>query len=116
MNIRGRNLTTVEKIIAETIAEIRDEVRATPVIQPHWLKIPASAVYSSLSRSKIYELIEEGEIKSVCLRDPDATRGMRLVNLASLENYLSKHENQKSEPVPGRKGRKSKAEKGKEAR
>jgi hypothetical protein len=100
----------------QTIAEIRDEIRAAPVIEPYWLKIPASVRYSSLSRSKIYELIEEGEVRSVCLRSRDKTRGVRLVSRPSLEAYLSKFENTKSEPIPGRKGRKSKKEKEAETR
>jgi hypothetical protein len=94
-----------------TVAEILDELKTAAVIQPNWLKIPASVVYSSVSRSKLYEAIDEGAIKSVCLRDEDKTRGLRLIWRPSLDAWLSKHENKKSEPIPGRKGRKSKAEK-----
>jgi hypothetical protein len=95
----------------ETVADIREELRTTPVIEPHWLKLPAAVRYSSVSRSKIYEKIESGEIRSICLRDRDKTRGIRLVSKPSLDAYLSKFENTKSQPVPGRKGRKSKKEK-----
>jgi hypothetical protein len=101
--------------VEETIAEIRDEIRATPVIEPYWLKIPASVRYSSLSRSLLYEKIESGEIRSVCLRAKDKTRGTRLIYRPSLDAYLFKHEGGKSNPIPGRKGRKSKAEKEAEA-
>jgi len=95
-----------------TVADIHEEIRSARAVElPHWLKIPASVHYSSLSRSKIYELIDEGEIRSVCLRDKDKVRGVRLISRPSLEAYLSKHEDIKSEPVPGRKGRKSKKEK-----
>jgi len=93
----------------DTVSEIHEELRASPVIEPHWLKIPASVVYSSLSRSKIYEAI--GEVRSVCLRDKNKTRGVRLISRPSLDAYLSKFENTKSEPVPSAKGRKSKKEK-----
>jgi excisionase family DNA binding protein len=99
----------------ETVTEIRREVRSARAVKPHWLTIPAAVHYSSVSRSKIYEKIESGEIRSVCLREPDSMRGTRLINKASLDAYLSKHENLKSEPVPGRKGRKSKKEKEAEA-
>ena len=95
----------------DTVAEIHEEPRSTRVIEPHWLKIPASVVYSSLSRSKLYQLIDEGEVRSVCLRDKDKVRGVRLISRPSLEAYLAKHEGAKSEQVPSRKGRK----KGKEA-
>jgi hypothetical protein len=95
----------------DTITDIHEELRANPVVEPHWLKMPAAVRYSSVSRSKIYEKIESGEIRSICLRDRDKTRGIRLVSKPSLDAYLSKFENTKSEPVPGPKGRKSKKEK-----
>jgi len=95
-----------------TVADIHEEIRSARAIElPHWLKIPASVHYSSLSRSKLYELIDEGAIRSVCLRDKDKIRGVRLISRPSLEAYLAKHEGTKSEQVPGRKGRKSKKEK-----
>ena len=98
-----------------TISSILEELKTSPVIQPTWLKIPASVIYSSVSRSKLYEAIDEGAIKSVCLRDEDKTRGLRLIFRPSLDAWLSKFENTKSDPVPGRKGRKSKKEKEAEA-
>jgi hypothetical protein len=95
-----------------TVAEIREELSSAPVVvEPHWLKILGAVRYSSLSRSKLYELIDEGEVRSVCLRDKDKIRGVRLISRPSLEAYLAKHEGTKSEQVPGRKGRKSKKEK-----
>jgi hypothetical protein len=102
-------MTTVD---TDTVAEIHEELaNARAVELPHWLKIAASVHYSSLSRSKIYELIDEGEVRSVCLRDKDKVRGVRLISRPSLEAYLTRHEDMKSDPVPGRKGRKSKKEK-----
>jgi hypothetical protein len=94
-----------------TVAEIHEEIRSARAVElPHWLKIPASVHYSSLSRSKLYELIDEGEVRSVCLRSKDKTRGVRLISRPSLDAFLAKHEGTKSEQVPGRKGRKSKKE------
>jgi hypothetical protein len=99
----------------DTVAEISEEVRTTPAVEARWLKIPAAVRYSGLSRSKIYELIDEGKIRSVCLRDEDKLRGTRLVLKPSFDSYFAKHEGTKSEPVPGRKGRKSRKEKEAEA-
>ena len=99
----------------DTVAEIHEELKTAAVIEPHWLKIPDSVVYSSLSRSLLYKKIESGEIRSVCLRAKDKTRGTRLIYRPSLDDYLFKHEGGKSEPIPGRKGRKSKKEKEAEA-
>jgi hypothetical protein len=95
----------------ETVAEIQDEVKKSSTVEPQWLTIPGAVRYSSLSRSKIYELIAS-DVRSICLRDKDAIKGKRLVNRESLENYLARHENLKSEPVPGAKGRKKKVEGG----
>jgi hypothetical protein len=95
----------------DTVSEISEELKTAAVIEPHWLKILDSVRYSSLSRSLLYEKIESGEIRSVCLRAKDKTRGTRLIYRPSLDAWLFKHEGGKSEPVPGRKGRKSKAEK-----
>jgi hypothetical protein len=94
-----------------TVAEISEEVRTAGVIERQWLKIEDAVRYSGLSRSKLYELIDEGKIRSVCLRAEDKLRGIRLIYRPSLDAYLFKYEGTKSQPVGGRKGRKSKAEK-----
>jgi hypothetical protein len=104
-------MTTMET----TVADIHEEIRSARTVEREWLKIEDAVRYSGLSRSKIYQLIDEGKIRSVCLRDKDKLRGIRLIWRPSLDAYLSKHEGIKSEPVPGRKGRKSKAEKEAEA-
>ena len=88
-----------------TALEIHEELSKAPAVEPHWLKIEDAVRYSGLSRSKLYQLIES-KIRSVCLRDEDKVRGVRLISRPSLEAYLAKHENIKSEQVPGRKGRK----------
>jgi hypothetical protein len=106
----GHNLT-----VMDTVAEISEDLRTAGAIEPHWLKILDSVRYCGLSRSLLYEKIESGEIRSVCLRAKDKMRGTRLIYRPSLDAWLFKHEGGKSEPVPGRKGRKSKAEKEAEA-
>jgi len=96
-------------MVMETIAEIQDEVKKSSTVEPHWLTIPGAVVYSGLSRSKLYQLLD-GEVRSVCLRGENTTRGIRLVSRQSLENYFAKFENIKSEPVLGAKGRMRKVE------
>jgi hypothetical protein len=92
-----------------TVAEISEDLKTAGAIKPDWLKILDSVHYSSLSRSLLYEKIESGEIRSVCLRAKDKTRGARLIYRPSLDAYLFKHEGIKSEQVGGSKGRKKKA-------
>jgi len=98
-----------------TVAEIQEEIRTARTAEPVWLKIEDAVRYSGLSRSKLYELIDKGAIRSVCLRAKDKLRGIRLIYRPSLDAYLFKHEGTKSQPVPGRKGRKSKKEREAEA-
>lgn len=43
---------------------------------------------TGLSRSKMWDLIAEGHVKSVCLRKKGAAKGTRLVYLQSLLDYL----------------------------
>ena len=106
----------------DTITDIHEELRTSPVIEPHWLKIPASVIYSSLSRSKLYELIEDGEVRSVCLRDKDKVRGVQAyiaaqpgisiwpnsktsrANRFGAQRRKSKKERQAEAPDKGRRG------------
>ena len=43
---------------------------------------------TGLSRSKMWDLIAQGCVKSVCLRKKGAAKGTRLVHLESLLSYL----------------------------
>jgi hypothetical protein len=84
--------------------EVADNIRAAPA----WLKLDVTSQCYGISRSGLYGLIRDGKIRSACLRDQNKSRGTRIVNVQSLEDYISEHEGKKSEKVPGRKGRKSK--------
>jgi hypothetical protein len=48
--------------------------------------------YTGLSRTALYELVQRsgGRIKSVLLKKPGRLRGIRLIHLQSLQNYLSR--------------------------
>ncbi len=73
----------------ETVSLIREVNDAG---KPDWLKIPQAVHRSNICRSSLYDLIRRGKIRSVCLRDPDKVRGTRLINAASLDAYIIKHE------------------------
>ena len=66
--------------------EIQQDTHTGPVtLHPRWLRIPSAVKYSGLSRSRLYELIAEGSIKSICLKSHrDALRGVRLVDRESV--------------------------------
>jgi hypothetical protein len=49
----------------------------------------AAVKYSGLSKSYLYPAISEGKIRSACLRaHEDATRGIRLVDRLSLDEFI----------------------------
>ena len=42
------------------------------------------------SRAQTYKLIAAGKLHSVCIREPNKTFGMRLVNTQSIRDYIKK--------------------------
>jgi hypothetical protein len=62
-------------------------------IEAEFLRVPAAAKLSGLSRSHLYELLKTGAIKSACIRRRGALRGVRLVLRDSLTNFILKHSN-----------------------
>ena len=72
--------------------EIQQDTHTGPVtLHPRWLRIPSAVKYSGLSRSRLYELIAEGSIKSICLKSHrDALRGVRLVDRESVDLFMER--------------------------
>ena len=64
----------------------------TPPLGPQWVGVPSHGhcPISGLSRPHIYNLINDGLIRSACLRQPGAIRGRRLIYLPSLLAYLDR--------------------------
>ena len=58
------------------------------LFKPEWLRIPDAVRLYGIGRSSLYELIAEGKIKSVCLRQRGSTRGIRLLSADSLSRYI----------------------------
>jgi hypothetical protein len=56
--------------------------------RPEWLRPKHIPKYFGIGRSKAYELIADGKIKSVSLRQRGQKHGTRLVSYDSLANYL----------------------------
>ena len=55
---------------------------------PLWIRVPQARQLTNLSRSKIYELLAEGRIRSASLRDPGQRHATRLIDRADLLRYL----------------------------
>ena len=75
--------------------EIHQDTHTGPVtLNPRWLRILGAVKYSGLSRSRLYELLAEGRIKSICLKShTGAVRGVRLIDRESIDLFMeSLHE------------------------
>jgi excisionase family DNA binding protein len=55
---------------------------------PLWIRIPQAVNLTGLSRSKLYELLAEGRIRSASLRDPGQRHATRLIDRADLLRFL----------------------------
>lgn len=59
-----------------------------------WIRLPAGRqreFHSGLSRAHIYALIKAGAVKSASLKPRGALRGVRVVHLRSLLDYVEQH-------------------------
>ena len=80
--------------------EIQQDTYTGPVtLNPRWLRIPSAVKYSGLSRSRLYELLAQGRIKSICLKSHnDALRGVRLVDRESIDLFMESLQEVVSKP------------------
>jgi hypothetical protein len=56
-----------------------------------WGRIKAAVEASGVPRYRLYQLIRDGAIRTAVLRHKGKQRGMRLVDLDSLDAYIVKH-------------------------
>jgi hypothetical protein len=70
--------------------EIQQDTHTGPVtLNPRWLRIPGAVKYSGLSRSRLYELLTEGRIKSICVKSrKGAQRGVCLIDRESIDLFM----------------------------
>jgi hypothetical protein len=70
--------------------EIQQDTHTGPVtLNPRWLRIPSAVKYSGLSRSRLYELLAQGRIKSICLKSHNkAVRGVRLIDREFVDLFM----------------------------
>lgn len=59
-------------------------------LKSEWARPPKNGQHlEGLSRSYIYRLIESGSIKSMSITEPGAKKGVRLINIQSLRQWIS---------------------------
>lgn len=63
------------------------------VTSGEWMRLPTKGrdPIFGLTRPWYYGAIKRGEIRSSCLRRKNALTGVRLVNVASVREYIVKH-------------------------
>jgi hypothetical protein len=66
--------------------------RRTRNVGPAMASSPRGVKYSGLSRSKLYELLSDGRIRSICVRSQKgAQRGVRLIDRESIDSFMESH-------------------------
>jgi hypothetical protein len=75
-----------------TTASVTDGIGKAAPLQPRWLRVADAVRVSGMGRSLIYKYIKAGRIRSVCLRERDKVRGIRLINSKSLDDFIESFE------------------------
>jgi len=63
-------------------------LRGSNDVESEYLRPKQMAKLFNISRSKVYELINKGILRSVSLRDEGQTKATRLISVKSFRNYL----------------------------
>lgn len=58
------------------------------IVKPEWIRINQTTKIFGIGRTKIYELISEGKIKTASIRSRGTTRGTRLLSYDSVASYI----------------------------
>ena len=74
--------------------EIQQDTHTGPVTSnQRWLRVPGAVKYSGLSRSRLYELLTERRIKSICVKSHKAAaRGVRLIDRESIDLFMERQQ------------------------
>ena len=64
--------------------------KASPVTDPEFIEIPAMKPMFAIGRTATFELIKSRRIRSVNLRREGKTKGRRLIEVASVRQYLNR--------------------------
>jgi len=73
-----------------TSREILEGTYESQRLMPRWLRIPHAVAYSGISRSKLYELFAEGQIRAASVHGKGSRKGIRLIDRVSLDEFLER--------------------------
>ena len=58
-------------------------------LEPRWATLEGAAIYSGLSRSHLYRVLESGVVRTAMVKlKPENRRGRRLIDLRSLDAWI----------------------------
>jgi hypothetical protein len=57
-------------------------------IKPMWLRVPVAVKQTGICQAKLYQWIKDGRIRSAHIREPDKTRGIRVIDAESLNEFI----------------------------
>ena len=72
-----------------TASEVAQQTTSPIIPGTEWCRPADTRQRFGVGRSAVYELIKDGAIKSVVLRRKGASKGCRLINVASLVAYIN---------------------------
>ena len=73
--------------VMKTLHKIKQD---TP-LKPEWVRPAQATQIFGIGRTKIYELIADGKIKSASIRPRGAVKGTRLISYDSLAAFIDSH-------------------------
>jgi hypothetical protein len=79
---------------AEPLTTTRVVVGDFSKAEPEWCRVPDVFRIFGIRRGSLYNLLKDGEIKSVCLRRRGYKQGQRLIQIASVRDFLNRLQTQ----------------------
>ena len=64
----------------------------SPRLEPEFLRVKGVELMFGIKRRKLYALMAEGKIKSKTLRSRGAVRGVRLIDIQSVREFINSSE------------------------
>ena len=91
----------VASAIGATMHRAKRSTAAAPMpSSPTYVRVPQLEPLRGLKRGSVYNLLKSGAIESVSVPCAGTRRGLRLVNLASVDRFLERlRQEQNPEPV-----------------
>jgi Helix-turn-helix domain len=63
--------------------------RLAQEIKPVWLRVPTAVQQTGICQAKLYQWIKDGRIRSAHIREPNKTRGIRVIDAEDLDRFIS---------------------------